>query len=295
MSTNRPETIAESNLSHAWGQAFLQVMRADSDHAPITLSVESFDAMGLPFEDPVIRQAVDAALEKHKRYCVRKTAYTIFPDSAWEFQGQPPHHKFGPMFRKWIFPPMYRSLKANRCGTYFQRIVAFGAKIDKQVGSLSTDHIDQIEKILKFWKRKGSHRRSAMQAACFDPHRDHHMKPRSGFPCLHQVSFSHNSRGELAITGYYPSEYIFDRGYGNYLGLCHLGRYMAKNMGLRLVRMNCVIGHPLLGGEGIAKTPLRTLEKLIQSRIAAAAATPPPNPIPNAILVERTTPTAVAS
>lgn len=122
--------------------------------------------------------------------------------------------------------------------------------------------------MLKFWRRAGSRRRSALQLACFDPHRDHHGKPRSGFPCLQQVSLSFDGAHDgLAITGYYPSEFIFDRGYGNYLGLCHLGRYLAKNMDLRLIRMNCVISHPLLG---VNKTPLRELEGIVRRQIAAS-------------------------
>jgi hypothetical protein len=277
MSTNRPEVIAEANLSHAWGKAFLRMMGPNSVHAPITLSVETFTNRGLPIEDPAIREATDAALKNHGLLPIANTAYTIFPNDSWEFQKQPPHEKFAPAFKKWVFPFMYRSHRGNRTGTYFQRIVAFGAEIDKQ-GHLSPEHVDQPAKILAFWRGAGSHRRSALQMACFDPNRDHHGKARSGFPCLQQVSLSYDSQHDgLAITGYYPSEFIFDRGYGNYLGLCHLGRYMAKNMGLHLIRMNCVIAHPLLGGEGVSKTPLRPLEKLIRKQIddanAAAAST----------------------
>lgn len=272
MSTNRPEVIAETNLSFAWGKAFLRMMSPDSTHAPITLSVEGFDANYLPIEDPIIRSETDAALKAHGLLPVANTAYTIFPNDAWAFQNQPSHEKFAPAFRKWIFPFMYRAHRGNRTGTYFQRMVAFGADIDKQ-GRLSANYVDQPAKILAFWRGAGSHRRSALQLACFDPNRDHHGKARSGFPCLQQVSLSYDSAHDgLAITGYYPSEFIFDRGYGNYVGLCHLGRYMAKNMGLSLTRMNCVIAHPLLGGEGVKKTPLRPLEEIVRNQIAASAA-----------------------
>lgn len=162
-------------------------------------------------------------------------------------------------------------------------MVAFGAELGKK-GELPEPFVDQLAKILDFWNSTETPRRSALQAACFDPQRDHHLKARSGFPCLQQVSFSHDSSGGLAITGYYPSECILDRGYGNYLGLCHLGRYMAHNMGLRLARMNCIVSHPLLSGSA-RKTPLRALAELVQQRVAAAPISTP-NPDSNAILVK---------
>lgn len=282
MSTRPPEVISDSNLSLAWGRAFLHVMRPDSGHAPLTLSVDNFDSDGLPVEDSGLRTAVDTALAAHSCMSVRKTAFTIFPNDPWEFRQKPAHGEFGPWFRRWVFPPMYRSNRANRGGTYFQRIVAFGAELGKK-GELSEPYVDQLAKILEFWDSTETPRRSALQAACFDPHRDHHLKARSGFPCLQQVSFSHDSDDGLAVTGYYPSEYILDRGYGNYLGLCHLGRYMARNMGLRLTRMNCIVSHPLLSGSA-GKTPLRALAKLVQERIDASASTPTPDS--NAILVK---------
>lgn len=282
MSTRQPEVIADSNLSLAWGRAFLHMMQPDSGHAPLTLSVDNFDPNGLPLEDPTLRSAVDFALAAHNCMSVRKTAFTIFPNDPWEFKRKPAHSEFGPWFRRWVFPPMYRANRANREGTYFQRMVAFGAELGNK-GELTEPYVDQLAKILEFWNSTDTPRRSALQAACFDPQRDHHLKARSGFPCLQQVSFSQGPDRSLAITGYYPSEYILDRGYGNYLGLCHLGRYMAYNMGLRLTRMNCIVSHPLLSGPA-RKTPLRSLATLVEERLAAAASTSTPDS--NAVLVK---------
>jgi thymidylate synthase len=107
--------------------------------------------------------------------------------------------------------------------------------------------------------RDGSHRPrlSALQVSCFDPPKDHTGQPVRGFPCLQQVSFAYDNSGGLAVSAYYPSQYIFDRGYGNYLGLCHLGQFMASEMGLQLVRLNCYVNSPLRGD-----TPKRALGDL---------------------------------
>jgi hypothetical protein len=72
----------------------------------------------------------------------------------------------------------------------------------------------------------------------------------------------------LAVSAYYPTEYIFDRGYGNYLGLCHLGEFMAHEMGLNLVRLNCYINAPGLGD--VNKGPLQRLEAAAIKAVAAA-------------------------
>src|SRR5205823_13372804 len=74
-----------------------------------------------------------------------------------------------------------------------------------------------------------------------------------------QVSFTYDDDNRLAVNAYYPTQYIFDRAYGNYLGLCHLGNFMARELGLIMVRLNCFIGHPELGS--IRKGQLSELAK----------------------------------
>jgi thymidylate synthase len=111
---------------------------------------------------------------------------------------------------------------------------------------------NQLQHIIDIWNRDRGNgtrpRQSALQVACFDPAKDHTGSTRSGFPCLQQVSFAYGHRGEIVVSAYYPTQYIYDRAYGNYLGLCHLGHFMACEMGLQIARLNCFIAHPELGG-----------------------------------------------
>lgn len=265
MSTKRPEIVSSENLSLAWGQALLSMLNEANDkHAPLVISVTDFDKHQLPVEDPAIRAAVDAALLATKKmYPAKKTALTIFPNDLWEFKKQPKHEKFAELFRERWFPAIHRTDSHNRRGTYFQRMVAHGA--DFKSHHLVKPYTDQLAHIIKFCSHKGGHRRSALQAAIFDPAKDHTNSALSPFPCLQQVSFSYDSSDGLSITGYYPTEYIFDRGYGNYLGLCHLGRYMAAQLERKLTRMNCVISHPMLGG--ISKGRLKALRTVVEQRL----------------------------
>jgi thymidylate synthase len=128
---------------------------------------------------------------------------------------------------------------------------------------------NQLKHIVEIWHRDGKNhkrpRQSALQVAIFDPTKDHTGQPVRGFPCLQQVSFSYDDDGGLAVNAYYPTQYMFDRAYGNYLGLCHLGDFMAHEMGLNLVRFTCYIGHPELGKK--TKTALRNLARTVQELI----------------------------
>ncbi len=46
--------------------------------------------------------------------------------------------------------------------------------------------------------------------------------------------------GGLSVTGFYATKYVVERAYGNYLGLCRLGKFMAQEMGLRFDQMVCI-------------------------------------------------------
>lgn len=79
------------------------------------------------------------------------------------------------------------------------------------------------------------------QASIFDPERDHVPDAQLPFPCLQHVSFvpqDHN----LMLNAFYATQQIFEKAYGNYLGLCRLGDFMAREMGLTFERMNCFVG-----------------------------------------------------
>ena len=56
----------------------------------------------------------------------------------------------------------------------------------------------------------------------------------------------------LVVNAFYATQQLFDKAYGNYLGLARLGAFMAHEMRLPLVRLNVFAGVAKL--ERIAKT-----------------------------------------
>lgn len=125
---------------------------------------------------------------------------------------------------------------------------------------------NQIQKLLEIWQNNPHIAQSVLQLAIRDPSRDLTHNPRPFFPCLQQVSFAYDPEGGMSVTGYYPSQYIFDRAYGNYLGLSHLGYFIAREMKKKLVRVNCITANPLIGGAPQKGALQKLLKKLLLSR-----------------------------
>ena len=215
-------------MSIAWAKAFVNVYDA-SEIAPLVVIIQGLGNAEPP-EVSVIRNALDSALNADgKGLSCAQIANTIFPYSQWNAK-----EKRDLLYRRYsgIFGRI-RKHHANRNGVYFQRLIAFGSDENTENG------VNQLEHIITTWLR-GNHRRSALQASVVDPHRDHTHQRQRGFPCLQQVAFAPIDNGGLSVTGFYAKQHMFERAYGNYLGLCRLGHFMARAMELTLSKVICI-------------------------------------------------------
>lgn len=265
MSTEEPWLISEKNLSIAWARAFLGAMeRTDKSFAPLTISIGGFS--GAPAEDPEIQDIVDAGLAQYKDhiFSCAVSASTIFPWKLWKMEGFPSCEILTDKYLSEILPRWKaRGSAHNKYGTYFERMVSFGP------ANGPVPVVNQLAFIIKLWKgsvKQGWRpRQSAMVVSCIDPMKDHTKQRVRGFPCLQQVSFGRDNAGGLSVSAYYPTQYIFDRAYGNYLGLGQLGQFMASQLKLKLVRLNIFIGRPELGSVG--KTALKGVAVALRKRL----------------------------
>jgi hypothetical protein len=264
---NQPAPIAETNLSHAWGRALLHVIKASPRRlAPMIVSIQC-DGKSEPAEDLQIRDALDALLAKTEKKTCDETAATIFPHASWVRRGKPNCDEFSNWYLNEYMKrhrARVRVYQGKIIETYFERMIAFGGESGAGKG------VDQLKEIVRIWQRDQRKsrrpRRSALQVACFDPRIDSTGAAMSGFPCLQQVSFIYDDEGNFAVNAYYPTQYIFDRAYGNYLGLCQLGQFMAHQLGMDMIRLNCFIGHPELG-RGVTKGELADLVVVLNRNI----------------------------
>ncbi|MCD4823781.1 MAG: thymidylate synthase [Phycisphaerae bacterium] len=244
---NYYEHIIESNLSIAWAKAFCAVMK-HPEVSPLTVTVRGLSNDIIP-EQQDIRIALDESLIGQKLNSCDTVANTIFPANFWN-----PKKERSLLYKRYMMSRrQIRKCKGNRLGVYFDRLIAYGADYG--------DSFNQLEYIIETFTQKNNHRRSDLQATILDPKLDKKHQRQCGFPCLQQVGFFHSNKKHLTIIGFYPKEYIYDRGYGNYLGLCKLGQFMAHELGLELTQMTCFIGAGVVGKS--KKTPLKPLKKII--------------------------------
>ena len=245
--------IVDSNISSAWARAFLKVVEA-GEISPLVVVVEGLDGSA-PTEIPKIRSALDREMaEQLGGLSCETVASTIFPTSLWN-----PEMDRNELYER--YRKIYGRVKKhsrNRYGVYFQRLIGFGWDASFDNG------VNQLEHIIQTWQR-GNRRRSALQAAIVDPRKDHTHQPLRGFPCLQQVAFARDGKDGLSITGFYATQYMFERAYGNYLGLFHLGRFMAREMGLNLTKIVC-IATPAVRHQ--SKTSLHGLYKQVKDALA---------------------------
>ena len=265
LAASAPLLIDETNLSRAWARLLLRVLDGSgTEVAPLVLSLSGFAPNGVAVEDPTVRQVLDQLLMRKRRIAVENVAFTIFPQRLWEMSRGNRTRLFA-RYRE-VFP-RWKAMnrKANGRGMYFERMVMYGR---------GPCHGNQLEWILsQFNSRKGV-RRSMLQATTFDPGRDHVASARLGFPCLQQVSFEPTAAG-LVTNAFYATQQIFDKAYGNYLGLAQLSAFMAREMGMSLARLNVVVGIAKL--EGINKSDADLVPLVAAAR---ALVLPPTIPTP---------------
>jgi hypothetical protein len=230
-----PTLIQDANLSRAWAHAFLQVMQPGvQEIGPLMVTVTGF-THGQPVETPAIRHALDSTLTAHQKQSCLTVANTIFPRSLWN-----PAADRKELFERYlrILPHLKSQYHSqNGHGLYFERLIAFGSGPEK---------VNQLDHLIQT-RLGGNRRRSALQAAIFDPAVDHTHQPRQGFPCLQHVTFTPQGLDGLAITAFYATQYLFERAYGNYVGLCNLGHFVAHELDRRLSRMTCITGIAMRG------------------------------------------------
>jgi hypothetical protein len=222
--------INDSNLSRAWARLLLGVLDgAGTEVSPLVLSVTGFGENDAVAEDPAVRQALDQLLKRKGRLKVE--AFTIFPQRLWEMSRGDRTRLFA-LYRATF--PRWQAMnkKANGRGLYFERMVMYGR------GPCDGN---QLEWILSQYGSRAAVRRSMLQATTFDPGRDHVASAQLGFPCLQQVSFEPTTVG-LVVNAFYATQQIFDKAYGNYLGLAQLGAFMSHEMDMPLARLNIMVG-----------------------------------------------------
>jgi hypothetical protein len=94
--------------------------------------------------------------------------------------------------------------RLNGKGLYFERLTMFGK------GPCGGN---QLEHVIETCTERDGVRDTMLQAAVFDPGRDHTKSAQLGFPCLQHVSFVPTREG-LVTNAFYATQQLFDKAYG---------------------------------------------------------------------------------
>lgn len=259
----RNERVIEGgNLSDAWCKAFLLAFSSGSPLFNLTVGFPVYgedDGLFDSSQNEIcqIRSTLDETLKLYQKHNVHTIANTIFP-SFWD-----PERPNDELYARYM--TMWSRLKkhdGNRNGTYFQRMIAYGLEAD--VASESA--VNQLKHVIETYVEEGNKRRSALSISIMNPFTDHTHQRRRGFPCLQHVHFVPGDKdNSLTVTGIYSTQWLLEKAYGNYLGLYRLGRFMAKNMRLKLVRVECNASRVnLFGDENLSKGKLQNMKRFLE-------------------------------
>lgn len=269
MLTEKPHLVSSGNLSRAWGEAFLRTMAPQSSgvQSPLLVSICDFDEDQQPREDHAIRVGLDESIRQvnaaARRTVVQRveaTSQTIFPHMCWTPSKRRPADELFAWYLERVLPRLRARSRANARGTYFERMIRMAGLKHGEACC-----VNQLGDILRWFREnKAKPVNKSMQLTLRDPARDH-FPARAEFPCLHHVGFAREG-SDLVAAAYYPTENIFERGYGNYLGLCRLASFVAHETHLRLRRVNVFVLQPRLDTN--KSGPLEELVKVVRDRQA---------------------------
>ena len=244
--------IIDENLSVAWAKAFLTSMNPGVEEiSPLTITVTGLKN-NTAVEVPEIRYSLDLALADCGQFSVDTTASTIFPWSLWnpQMEAQALYDRY-----ERVLPALKKAQSQNRYGLYFERLISFGE-----------GKRNQLDYIIETYKR-GNHRRSALQATILNPLQDQTDQRQRGFPCLQQIAFiPGQSTRELSIHAFYATQYLFNRAYGNLLGLARLAYFIAHELGLQFSQLSCTAAVAKYGD--VSKRRLNDLRSKLESMVS---------------------------
>jgi thymidylate synthase len=242
----KPVLIDRPNISLAWAEAFSMISSAPARRlAPLTLSFEGFANDDIA-ENAAIRSALEASLSASEMQKVQTVASTIFPQALWRV-AKGDRQALYSAYRDNLAEYVAMESSKNRRGLYFGRLIAYdidpktGERLPYVPDGTVPQNGNQLEFVIRRCK-KGV-RASAYQLSLFDPSRDHLESPYLPFPCLQHVTFVPDfNDGTLGLNAFYATQQLFEKGYGNYLGLAQLGMFIASQTGLKLSRVSCFVG-----------------------------------------------------
>ncbi len=220
-----PTLIQDLNLSQSWLKTLKEINdNTGKELSPLVLTITDFN------ETLAVREVLDAHLATNTKQSIQTVSETIFPISLQRLFKDNRQDFYAQYIDN--FPRIKKLDSRNKRGTYFQRLINFSGV---------ENNINQLENIIVSIKDTENNRRTKYQASIFDPTKDHINNPYQGFPCLQHVTFYVTNSGGLVLNSFYALQHLYDKAYGNWLGLINLGEFVSNELDMPFERFNCFI------------------------------------------------------
>ncbi|MGC7102749.1 hypothetical protein ACPZ19_49465 [Amycolatopsis lurida] len=281
--TSRPVAhgiIRGQHCGQVWAQAVARLLAAPQ--RKVVHQIIQITDPGV--EDPLVRAEVEKLLAARGLDPVSTVVNTLFPAEMARTSTGPEH--LAARYRA-IYPRIRAENRANKRGTYFGRLVEHpcqGAPADeftriyrrlttyghgsnhaatvyegslRAPGPADTGEEDTDQALAR--PADGDEATIDFSPAIYNPKSD---SMPLGFPCLVHLSFQHVGE-HLHLLAQYRSQYMIRRGYGNYLALGLLQRYLAESAGFRAGTLTVVTGQAEAeGATGDIESTLAALTQL---------------------------------
>lgn len=255
--------VAGPNVSAAWVDGLDVLLSGDGEAVNFTVAIADPTT-----EEPAVRAVVNAFIDARRAANTRSAervstvANTIFPKSWYlEHLGQDAEKHL------YELESESRSVshrhRGNHRGTYFERFVAWPS-----ANGESFNQLDQVVRRLRSAHERGQQRGNSFEMGVTTPTDEAvaapvfvggHDRQIMGFPCLSHTSFS-LQKGVVHLAAVYRNHEFIRRGYGNYVGLGRLLRFVAVQSGWPVGELTCMSASVTVGtGTGFGRGALTEL------------------------------------
>ncbi|WP_240742300.1 hypothetical protein [Micromonospora zingiberis] len=235
-------SVEASNVSTAW-----LAVAGRLDREPKRKAIHSVVRISDPVaETPVVRAAMDDLLAAQDLQGVDTVANTIFPAAL-----AVSSRDHAELVRRYVgmYPLLQRRFPQNRRGTYFHRLIQYpGSKgpfdqIGAVISRIRIERDGGNPKQARYETALAVADDAAENVPVYIPGRDNNAM---AFPCLSHCSFQLDTEGRVHLLATYRSQYMVQRGYGNYLALGLLLAHVADQTGLQVGHLTVVAGRAYL-------------------------------------------------
>ncbi|MFJ8536882.1 hypothetical protein [Streptomyces sp. NPDC093591] len=251
-------TVTERDVTQAWVAACNKLDRKDNpDRTGLHTVVRIADPTS---DDLVFRAELDRLRTARGLWPLETVAGTLFPEAL-------AARCAGPDDLAKRYRQMYQVIKrypGNHRGTYFGRLVSYPAA--------SKSGVDQLCTVIGRLRAQAAGNKIAAAyeidiAAAMETeeagadlmvHTAGKDNSYIGFPCLSHISLQLDRDRRVHAAALYRSHFMFERAYGNYLGLGRLLAYIAQQAELACGSLTVVAGHARLDGPITQLRPLLT-------------------------------------